>query len=461
MWLSLVVYVGALVVHGDGGFVPLVDGWLCVVTQAAALACWLWWPYAEGRRREVALLGPALDLTSRSLLSRSVSLAYPVFDLVLVAVVGAVAVLQRHRVPLPLLALLTGFLVYALADVEYDRRIAARSYVVGTPLDALWAFGLALMTFRAAGRPSRDSRRPDRPSRWWRGGHRRLPGRGGARDPDDRRRGGPHPAGVPSPAAGLRPAPAGHHRRPHGAAEPPRLLRRRRGAAGGRWDRRAAAAGHGQVQGGQRQPRSPRRRPAAIGRGAAAVRAPARRRPARAGRRPPPDPPAARDRAAAGDHRGDPDGRPGPGPADPAAAARRRGADLGGRLRHRLQLAGLPARAAHRRAQAGPVVRVPDGRRRPGGRAGGVHHRPGAQPRAADGRRGRRGPHRPRRAHAQRLRPGAGLLPLATAPRGAGRRLARVARGAHRVRRPPRPLSGSSPGPDEAAASTTGRRWAA
>ena len=244
MWLSLVVYVGALVVHGDGGFVPLVDGWLCVVTQLLpALVCWLWWPYAEGRRREVALLaagstafalgnvvlvlalagdyqlpvpspadlgyllfypfvvaalvqfvrrehrvesgtvwldsllgalaaaavvavllGPAFDLTSRSLLSRSVSLAYPVFDLVLVAVVGAVAVLQRHRVPAPLLALLTGFVVYALADVEYDRRIAAGSYVVGTPLDALWAFGLALMTFWAA-RPAEPqaAAEPDRP----------------------------------------------------------------------------------------------------------------------------------------------------------------------------------------------------------------------------------------------------------------------------------------------------------
>jgi diguanylate cyclase (GGDEF)-like protein len=190
--------------------------------------CWLWWPYADGRRREVALLavgtsafafgnivlvlaeaggyqlpvpsladlgylsfypavvaalvlfvrrahigesgtvwldsllgalaaaavvalllGPAFEQTSRGLLSRSVSLAYPVFDLVLVAVVGAVAVLQRRRVPLSLLALLTGFLVFALADVEYDRRIASASYVVGTPLDALWAVGLALMTFWA------------------------------------------------------------------------------------------------------------------------------------------------------------------------------------------------------------------------------------------------------------------------------------------------------------------------
>jgi diguanylate cyclase (GGDEF)-like protein len=229
MWLSLAVYVAALVVHGDRGFVPLVDGWLCVLTQVLpAVVCWLWWPFAAGRRREVALLaagasafalgntvlvlslagayrlpvpsfadlgyllfypcvvaalvlfvrrehrvesgtvwldsvlgalaaaavvavllGPAFDQTSRTFLSRSVSMAYPVFDLVLVAVVGAVAILQRRRVPLPLLLLLTGFVVFALADVEYDRRIAGASYVVGTPLDALWAFGLALMTFWA------------------------------------------------------------------------------------------------------------------------------------------------------------------------------------------------------------------------------------------------------------------------------------------------------------------------
>jgi diguanylate cyclase (GGDEF)-like protein len=227
MWLTLVAYVVALSVHDDGGFDPRVDGWLCVLTQVIpAVVCWLWWPLADGRRREVGLLatgasafalgnivlvlaaageyrlpvpsladlgylsfypavvaalivfirrehrveggavwldsvlgalaaaavvavllGPAFEQSSRGLLSRSVSLAYPVFDLVLVATVGAVAVLQRRRVPLPLLALLSGFGVFALADVEYDRRIASASYVLGTPLDALWALGLALLTY--------------------------------------------------------------------------------------------------------------------------------------------------------------------------------------------------------------------------------------------------------------------------------------------------------------------------
>lgn len=56
MWLLLAAYIGLLAVHG-GGFEPLVDGWLCVLTQfVPALVCWLAVPGAGELRREIGLL---------------------------------------------------------------------------------------------------------------------------------------------------------------------------------------------------------------------------------------------------------------------------------------------------------------------------------------------------------------------------------------------------------------------
>ena len=56
MWLLLVLQLVGLSVHGSG-FEPLVDGWLCVATQAIpALVCWLALIGARGRRGEVTCL---------------------------------------------------------------------------------------------------------------------------------------------------------------------------------------------------------------------------------------------------------------------------------------------------------------------------------------------------------------------------------------------------------------------
>ena len=84
-----------------------------------------------------------------------------------------------------------------------------------------------------------------------------------------------------------------------------------------------------------------------------------------------------------------------------------------GRLRHRLLLAELPAAFPCRRPQGRPFVhgRVSGRRRRPDAHQG--HHRPGACPRLADGRRGHRG-RRGTRLDAEpglRVRPGLSLRP--------------------------------------------------
>ena len=90
-------------------------------------------------------------------------------------------------------------------------------------------------------------------------------------------------------------------------------------------------------------------------------------------------------------------------------AARDGCAPVGGRLRHRLLLAGLPPPAADRRDQDRPVVRPGHGHRplRPGDRPG--HRRPGALARPLGGRRGGRGGGRKGRAAGDEVRSGAGL----------------------------------------------------
>ena len=102
--------------------------------------------------------------------------------------------------------------------------------------------------------------------------------------------------------------------------------------AAARWWPRPRGAGVGQPVGGQRH----------------------RPRPARQGRRRAPRhglPPAG---AHPGAGRGHPHGRPGAGPHRARRAAPARRPDVDRRLRHRLQLAGLPAAPARRRAQARP-----------------------------------------------------------------------------------------------------------
>ena len=115
-----------------------------------------------------------------------------------------------------------------------------------------------------------------------------------------------------------------------------------------------------------------------------------------------------------GDHRGRPHGRRRPQPAGHgrAAAARRPAVDR--RLRHRLLVAVLPARAARRRAQARPQLRQPPdvGRAGRGDRPQHAAAEPG--PGHEHGRRGRRG----RRDARRRCGPGAATSRRATTSPG-------------------------------------------
>ena len=93
------------------------------------------------------VLGRVFDQAAGSPLEVTVALAYPIFDLLLVAVVVGVVSLHGRRVQRHWLPLLVGLALFAAADVVYALRVAANAYSVGTPLDALWAVALALITW--------------------------------------------------------------------------------------------------------------------------------------------------------------------------------------------------------------------------------------------------------------------------------------------------------------------------
>jgi diguanylate cyclase len=110
------------------------------------------------------LLSRVFAAASGSPLAVSVALAYPMFDLVLVAAIVGIAALQGLRVRRHWLPLLAGLLVFASGDVIFALLVSNGDFVLGTPLDALWAIGLALMSVWALGGAAADeSAQPEAP----------------------------------------------------------------------------------------------------------------------------------------------------------------------------------------------------------------------------------------------------------------------------------------------------------
>ncbi len=127
-------------------------------------------------------------------------------------------------------------------------------------------------------------------------------------------------------------------------------------------------------------------------------------------------------------HGGHPHGRP-RGRARRARAARRAGHRPGPRrLRDGLLVAGPPQAPARAGAQDRPVLRAGHGGRRRGRGHRALHRRPGAQPRTARRRRGRRDRGGLRAAGRLRLSRRPGLPPQPPAPRRRSRRLAAAPR---------------------------------
>jgi len=96
-------------------------------------------------------------------LTVATNFAYPIGDLVLVAMLVAVFAVQGWRPDRRWWTLGAGLAVFALADSVYVLRVLAGTYVTGTPLDSLWMLGTFLMAsaaWQVRGRPAAGTTQP-------------------------------------------------------------------------------------------------------------------------------------------------------------------------------------------------------------------------------------------------------------------------------------------------------------
>ena len=112
------------------------DGWTIVLGGGAVV-----WYF---------VLGPTVLSTGEGLLAKTVSMAYPLFDLVLL---GAVAVVLLRRSPatlrLPLLWIAAAMLLTVVADTVYGYGVLHNTYTAGSPVDTLYVLGYCALTLAA------------------------------------------------------------------------------------------------------------------------------------------------------------------------------------------------------------------------------------------------------------------------------------------------------------------------
>ncbi|TFB54790.1 putative bifunctional diguanylate cyclase/phosphodiesterase [Cryobacterium tagatosivorans] len=140
-------------------FYPLMLAALATLVRREALS--LAWPVvldgvvgSLGAAAVLAvLLAPILDSATAgpSVLATAVAVAYPLFDLLLVAAAVGIAATQGLDIGRRWGLLVLGLFVYAAADVAYALLELDGQYAVGTLLDATWPIGLALITLWAEG----------------------------------------------------------------------------------------------------------------------------------------------------------------------------------------------------------------------------------------------------------------------------------------------------------------------
>ncbi|TFD79120.1 EAL domain-containing protein [Cryobacterium sp. Sr8] len=116
----------------------VLDGALGCLTAAAVLAVLL-----------DPILGSAFE--GPASLATAVAVAYPLFDLLLVAAFVGIGASQGRSVGSRWILLVLGLVIFAAADVGYALLELTGLYVLGTPLDMGWATGLALIAWWIAG----------------------------------------------------------------------------------------------------------------------------------------------------------------------------------------------------------------------------------------------------------------------------------------------------------------------
>ena len=112
------------------------DGWTIVLGGGAVV-----WYF---------VLGPTVLSTGEDLLAKTVSMAYPLCDLVLL---GAVAVVLLRRSPatlrLPLLWIAAAMLLTVVADTVYGYGVLHNTYTAGSPVDTLYVLEYCALTLAA------------------------------------------------------------------------------------------------------------------------------------------------------------------------------------------------------------------------------------------------------------------------------------------------------------------------
>jgi diguanylate cyclase (GGDEF)-like protein len=145
-------------------FYPLMLAALFVAVRhhARGVASSVWLDSAVGSLGAASVLAVLLSpvLASATVgprsLATAVAVAYPMFDLVLVAAVTGITALRGVRMGGRWGLLVTGLLVFAAADVVLALQRTADIFVAGTPLDAGWGIGLALVAMWVDGTAQSD-----------------------------------------------------------------------------------------------------------------------------------------------------------------------------------------------------------------------------------------------------------------------------------------------------------------
>jgi signal transduction histidine kinase len=114
-----------------------------------------------------AVLDPVIRaaLANDTALASAVAVAYPLFDLMLIAVIAGIASVPTIAIGRRWWALLTGLGIFTAADVVYALMVANDTYIVGTLLDTTWPIGLAFLTWWVAGVSRIDDPGVSRPRR--------------------------------------------------------------------------------------------------------------------------------------------------------------------------------------------------------------------------------------------------------------------------------------------------------
>jgi diguanylate cyclase (GGDEF)-like protein len=124
---------------------------VAVHRRAHAVASAVWLDGVVGSLGAAAVLAVVLSPVLASAVAGTgfwagaVAVTYPLCDLLLVAAVAGIAALGDVRMGSRWALLAGGLLAFAAADVLYGLQSTAGTYVLGSPMDAGWAVGLALM----------------------------------------------------------------------------------------------------------------------------------------------------------------------------------------------------------------------------------------------------------------------------------------------------------------------------